>query len=279
MLNLNCDGILQKQTAILIYPLTTSPGGIMKTMFMKSMLLAASAVVYSHAIFGIGGQWAPSPGLEVKGSKGIVAGSGTNTLSLDQAKVSGLQGFGLKLWVDAFPFIDIEATSNVQYGFYDLSILSPTDTIPVKFDLKVPGVEGKPAFARIASDVTLLYPFLKFPPLVSIVKIYAGGGITHVLATEILNADFGKKAVDKAIGGDLTKADSPEEVSKILVDAIKDEGLNSSFGFHLEAGAKAKIPVIPIAIFADVKYHFLNSMPKAVDANSMTFEMGAALAF
>jgi hypothetical protein len=40
-----------------------------------------------------------------------------------------------------------------------------------------------------------------------------------------------------------------------------------------------KPPVIPIAAFADIKYHFLSTMPSAVDANSLTMELGAALAF
>lgn len=253
----------------------------MKTTFIKTMALAASAVVYSHAIFGIGAQWAPSPGLTVKASDGIVAGSGSSAISINQAKVSGLQGFGMKLWIDALPFIDLEAGSNIQLGYYDLNIVSasdPSHPVPVKFDLGVPFVQGKPAFARIVSDVTVLYPFLKFPPVISIVKLYAGAGITHVLATEVLNTDFATTAVAnaKTKGTSVTTAD---DVSKVLVGAIKDEGLKSGIGFHLELGAKAKVPVIPIAVYADAKYHFLNSMPKAVDSNSLTYELGAALAF
>ena len=253
----------------------------MKTMFIKTMVLAASAVVYSHAIFGIGAQWAPAPGLEVKSDRSAIAGSGANQIFINQAKVSGLQGFGLKLWIDALPFVDIEAGSNVQLGYYDVSIVGPGagDSTALKFDLKVPGVDGKPAFARIVSDVTVLYPFLKFPPVISIVKLYAGAGLSHVLATEVLNSSFGKKAIEKATNGDATKADSPEEVSAILIDQIKKEGLKSGIGFHLEVGAKAKVPVIPIAVYADAKYHFLSTMPKAVDSNSLTYELGAALAF
>ncbi len=254
----------------------------MKTTFIKTMALAASAVVYSHAIFGIGGQWAPAPGLEVKADRNAIAGTGANQIFINQAKVSGLNGFGLKLWIDALPFVDLEAGSNVQLGYYDVSVIGPGagDSTALKFDLKVPGVSGKPAFARIVSDVTVLYPFLKFPPVISIVKVYAGAGITHVLATEVLNSAFGKSAVDAAIAKNgATAANSPEKVSAILIDAIKAEGLKSGIGFHLELGAKAKVPVIPIAVYADAKYHFLSSMPKAVDANSLTYELGAALAF
>ena len=44
-------------------------------------------------------------------------------------------------------------------------------------------------------------------------------------------------------------------------------------------GAKAKPPIIPVAVFANIKYHILSSMPSAVDGNSLTLELGGALAF
>jgi hypothetical protein len=252
----------------------------MKTLWIKSMIMAASAVAYSHAIFGIGGQWAPALGLEVKGATGNIAATSSDSISIDQASVSGLNGMGLKIWIDALPFVDIEASSNFQYGLYDVTLNGPgANSTALEFDLGVP-ILDKPGFARIMSDVTVLYPFLKLPPVVTLVKVYAGGGITHLLATEVLNADFAKAAVAKATtGGNAAAADTPEEVSKILVDAIKDEGLKSGIGFHLQVGAKASPPVIPLAVFANFKYHFLSSMPSAADANSLTMELGGALAF
>ena len=250
----------------------------MNSMWIKTLAIAAAAVGYSHAIFGIGGQWAPAPGLEVKAGKGKITNVGTDSIVIDQKAVSGLNGFGVKLWVDALPFIDIEAGSNVQYGMYDVTIKGPgTTSTPLTFDLGVPTVD-KPAFARIVSDATILYPFLKLPPLISILKLSAGAGITHVLATEVLSNKFATDAVTKAKANGKS-ASTAGEVSAILIDAIKDEGLKSGIGFHLELSAKAKVPVIPIGVFADLKYHFLGSMPKSADANSMTMELGAALAF
>lgn len=254
----------------------------MKVAWIKSLALAVLAVGYSHAIFGIGGGWAPAPSLEIKGSTGTLAGSGADAITLSQSKVSGLNGFGLKLWIDALPFIDIEAGSNIQWGMYDVTVAQASSNYSKKvtFDLGVPTVD-KPGFARIVNDVTILYPFLKFPPVISIVKLYAGAGLTDVVATEVLNQKFAVKAVSKATksGSDPTAADSPEKVATIIANAIKDEGLKNGVGFHLEAGAKAKVPIIPIAAYADVKYYFLSTMPSAVDANSMTFELGGALAF
>lgn len=248
----------------------------MKAAWIKTLALAAAAAGYSHAIFGIGGQWAPAPGLEIKGSQGTIANPPGGAVTIDQASVSGLNGFGAKLWIDVLPFVDLELGSNFQWGMYDLSVSQGSQKTDVKFDL---GVIDKPGFARIASDLTVQYPFLKLPPVVNVAKFWAGAGITHVLATEILNKDFADKAVKKALAKDAGAADTPDEVAGILADAIKDEGLNSGIGFHIAAGVKVKPPVIPIAAFADIKYHFLSTMPSAVDANSLTMELGAALAF
>lgn len=250
----------------------------MKAAWIKSLALAAAAAGYSHAIFGIGGQWAPAPGLEIKKSSGALAGSGSDAITIDQGSVSGLNGFGLKLWVDALPFIDVEAGSNFQWGLYDVSLAQESSGFKKDLTFDLPMLD-KPGFMRIASDVTVLYPFLKLPPVVSIAKVYAGAGLTHVICTEVLNEKFAKKAVDKALKSDPGAADTPEDVAKILTDAIKDEGLTNGVGFHLEAGVRAKPPIIPIAVFADIKYHFLSTMPSAVDANSMTLELGGALAF
>jgi hypothetical protein len=248
----------------------------MKAAWIKTLALAAAAVGYSHAIFGIGGQWAPAPMLEIKGSEGVLASPPGGDITLKQASVSGLNGFGLKLWIDVLPFVDLELGSNFQWGMYDLTIAQGDNKQNVEFDL---GVVDKPGFARIASDFTIQYPFLKLPPVVNLAKFWAGAGVTHVLATEVLNKKFADKALAKALASDAGAADTPEEVATVLADAIKDEGLQSGVGFHLAAGVKVKPPVIPIAAFADIKYHFLSTLPSAVDGNSLTLELGAALAF
>jgi hypothetical protein len=248
----------------------------MRSIGMKTFGLLAAAAAYSHAIFGIGAQWAPAPGLEVESSSGAI---GTTGVTLDQGAVDGLNGLGLKLWIDFLPFVDVELTSNVQYGYYDLSFTEGAQTVDVEFDLGVPFVDEKPAYARILSDVSVLYPFLKLPPGISIVKLYAGAGFTHVLSTAVANQSFVNKAVAKATAADPGAADSPADVADIVADEIVDEGLNSGVGFHIMAGAKAKPPIIPLSVFANVKYHFLNDMPGGVDETSMTLELGGAFGF
>ena len=257
----------------------------MRKTVMNSLVLVAGAVVYSHAIFGIGGQWSPALGLEVKQSKGTVDSAGTRKFVVDEKGVSGLNGLGLKLWLDFLPLIDIELGTNIQYGVYDLALtgpISPTadTTIEVKYDFGIPLVPTKPVFARIVSDISVLYPFLKLPPLISLVKVYGGAGVSHVLGTQVMTADFAKSALAKAGPTKFDPATStPADAAKVLADAIIDEGLKSGFGFHLVVGAKAKPPIVPIAVFANFKYHILSGMPSVVDGNSITMELGGALAF
>ena len=253
----------------------------MKMTWIKTIGLAAMTVMHSHAIFGIGGQWAPSPGLEIAKDSGTLAGTNNNAILLKEKGATGLKGFGLKLWIDALPFLDIEASSNFQFGYYDVDLVSDGVTVPVKAKLDLPFVEGRPVFARIVSDASLLYPFLKLPPMVSLAKLYAGAGITHVMGTEVLNAKFSRKAVTKAVAAGKVSATNPTttEVSNALIDAIKDEGLASGIGFHLMAGVRVKPPIIPLAVFANVKYHMLGAMPASVDANSLSFELGGGIAF
>lgn len=242
----------------------------MRSIGIKALGLVAAAAIHSHAIFGLGGHWAPAPGLTVKSETKNV---GTTGISLVRGEVSGLQGFGMKLWIDALPFIDIEGTTNIQFGFYDLSVSGGGDTVEVVAPLDVPMVDDKPGFARITSDISVLYPFLKLPPAISLVKFYAGGGLTHVLSTEVLSEELARKAVAKA------GATTPEAVADALTDILKDEGFTNGVGFHLMAGAQVKPPIIPLAVYANMKYHFIGSQPDAVDENSLTFELGGALAF
>jgi hypothetical protein len=251
----------------------------MKSLLIKTLSLTGALALYSHAIMGLGVQWAPSPGLEVKGSKGQITDTiAGKSASIELGKVTGLQGFGLKLWIDALPFVDIEATTNVQFGQYDVNLILPDNSkLALKYDLKMPLAPSKPMFARVVNDVSILYPFLKLPPVVTIAKIYVGAGLTYGLSTPLLDSTFARKALKNAnLKSDANSAD----LSKALTEAIVKEGLKQGIGFHLIAGVRVKPPVIPLAVYANVKYHFIGAAtPSLADGNSMTYELGGGLAF
>ena len=54
--------------------------------------------------------------------------------------------------------------------------------------------------------------------------------------------------------------------------------LNSAVGGHVLVGATAKLPVIPIAVYIDGKYHLGGGLPDAVSPG-FTIQMGGGLAF
>lgn len=254
--------------------------------FAKALTVAALAAGSSHAIFGIGGHYGPALGFEVESTEGTVAGSGSNAIQLNSGSVEGLTGFGVKLWIDMLPFIDLEATGWTQFGTYSVDILTPngnggTTTTPVEFDFGAPLVPTEPVFARMGGDLAVLYPFLKFPPAISLIKVYGGGGITFGAATAVLSADFAEGALEKARNsGDFDPATSDEAaVAEILAEAIVEEGFSFGMGGFVQVGAKAKPPVVPIAAYLDLKYHFLGFMPDEASGSGLTLELGGALAF
>ena len=248
---------------------------------LKSLLVLGLFATYSHAIFGIGGHFGLVPGLEVKASKGVIAQGVTHTLSLDERGLSGIQGFGAKFWIDFLPLVDIEAAGTLQFGYYDVSLSSTNPTLekPVSFDLGVPGVEGKPFFARALGDVAVLYPFFKFPPLIKLIKVYAGGGLSYGVAAPILSPAFAKKALDSDPSYDPNTDNDNSKAAKIIVDAIKAADFEKGIGFFLQLGAHAKLPIIPIAAYADLKYRVPGIDPALVDGSGWNMELGGALAF
>ncbi len=254
----------------------------MKRIWIHAWIVLSALAIQSHAIFGVGGHWAPALGFDVKANQDTVASSGGQAATLDEKGLSGLQGFGAKIWIDALPFVDLQMTGNFQFGYYDVDLITPdgqggTTTTPVSFGLKMPFVQDKPYFARAYGDLAVLYPFLKLPPLISLVKVYGGGGVTYGVATQILTASFAKSALASA-----NLQNSPTDqaaLSKALIKAMRDRGLKTGMGGFLQLGSQFKPPVIPIAVYLDFKYHFLGFAPDLTSGSDLTMELGGALAF
>ncbi len=253
----------------------------MKSLWMKTLLLTVALALQSHAIIGFGAHYTPAPSMEIKSNSGTITPTGaTNPITLDLNGSSGLQGLGVKLWLDFLPMVDLEVASNLQFGYYDLAVVQSGNSHDVKFDLGIPGMKDSPFYARSQTDVAILYPFLKLPPGISILKLYAGGGLSCGAATQTLSAKFAKKALANAPTTEYNPAtDGYAEATKVLVKAIEDEGMVSGVGAFVQAGAHVKLPVIPIAAYADGKYRFLGSNPELIDGQDLSFELGVALAF
>ena len=262
----------------------------MKSLWIKSLILTGAVVSASHAIIGLGVHLAPAYGPEVKKATGPIMPAGSanaNRIQLKTGSVSGMSGLGLKLWIDFIPVVDLEFTGNIQYGQYDMAFLTDTSTggtgqyktTVVKPGLNAPGLDDKPAYLRSTGDIAILYPFLKIP----LVKFSAGGGLSYIVGSPVFNASFTRSALTKAEAAGSFDADNatPAAIQKVLIDAIKDkDNYAKGIGFFVQAGAKVKPPIIPLALYLDAKYGFGGPTVSGVSGGQgLTVELGGAIAF
>lgn len=265
-------------------------------------LIAAGALLatQSFAIIGIGGHYAPGFGTKLKGMNAPAPITDDGTVSLQHKGFSGtMQGFGVKLWVDILPIIDVEATLNIQFGSYDASLFvdapdGSTTEIPLEIELGgTPFGKANPKFVAMNGDLSITYPITFLP----IIRPYIGGGVTYYLNSFVLNQKFTSTLVDGTVqeilgvlaGVDINDPDAVamakekaeelgENMKKKVQDAALDEGLNTSIGGHVLVGMRAKLPIIPIAAYTNFKYYFGGDYPKEIDAGNMTLEVGVGFA-
>lgn len=281
------------------------------------VLLAAGALLatQSFAIIGVGAHYAP--GFCTK-MTGLGADKVANRVSVsDGGEVQlwhggfdeMMQGFGFKVWVDILPIIDVEATFNIQFGSYDATLFVVKDPMAIisgdipsdaykQIDLEIelggtPFGKANPKFVAMTGDLSITYPITFIPVL----RPYIGGGLTYYMNTFILNQAFTKKVVgdtyknmvNEVLSDPLALVTNPDASTDIsnrmsdamvesLQDAALEEGLKTSIGGHVLVGVRAKLPIIPIAAYANFKYYFGGDFPEEIDPGHMTAEVGVGFA-
>ncbi len=179
--------------------------------------------------------------------------------------------FGGKIFVDVLP-IEFEASVNMGIWQYDgvINYIDIEGFDPLNPALKYNaqpvtiaslgadsyfGVEKTP-YGKFHLDLTAKktfdVPFLK--PSVGLG--YSLHFATPVLSSELVNDALG-------LGGDLSSI-SPDDLNlnstdtyKKILDEILDGAKKPQSGMHILIGLKAKLPVIPIALYADGKYNIV----------------------
>lgn len=168
--------------------------------------------------------------------------------------------------------------------------------------------KANPKFVQMNGDLSITYPLTFIP----IIRPYIGGGITYYMNTFILNQKFTKKVVGdtyttalnaiqeeaskqaEGIANDPSKLLDPssvalpsedemaQRISDAMVENIQDaaleEGLKQSIGGHILVGVRAKLPIIPIAAYANFKYYFGGDYPEEIDPGHMAAEVGVGFA-
>lgn len=192
---------------------------------------------------------------------------------------------GLKVFIDVIPVLDaMELSTNFGLWEYDGSITYPTglefidgaevgtvtnpeelftpeyDTIPITLENYGAGFLGlrKTPYMKLQFDLTIRKYIAQLPPVVKILKLYGGGGISLSFATPILSKSLIEDAIGESIEGignlnDLTNLFSNRNTSEAIVKEILGRLMTPHFGMHIDLGVMVKIPVIPIGIYVDGK--------------------------
>ncbi|MBN2035906.1 MAG: hypothetical protein JW768_04115 [Chitinispirillaceae bacterium] len=194
---------------------------------------------------------------------------------------------GGKIYIDILPVINaVELSANYAMWQYRSSIIYPTsiifdtanaspnadikdiariayDTTNITLkdlDLDNPFLKNTP-YAKLQFDLTVRKYLLELPPVVKILKIYGGAGMSLYFATPLLSAGF----IDKTIGTTLETVDDPSQLQSAVFgqdsDAMAKLGkqflkdlMTPHVGGHLDLGAMVKIPLMPVGIYIDGKY-------------------------
>ncbi|MGL1934620.1 MAG: hypothetical protein OCD01_06350 [Fibrobacterales bacterium] len=236
----------------------------MKKFIVPSLFVLLLSTLSAHALIGgLGFHYAPNLLGGVDASTESIAG-----LNVERAEALGMQGIGAKLWIDILPIIDVEATGNMQFTEYDLTIGSTS----IEAETGLPLFDAaKPMFALVRADLTITYPFLSIPALV---KFYVGGGYTHTFSPKLINKDFLVDVSNPEANPSLLKNEA--EIVSDATKAFKDEGFNSGVGGHIILGARTQLPIIPLAAYLNAKYHIGGGMDDGAKSG-ITIEIGGGL--
>ena len=200
-------------------------------------------------------------------------------------KVNSYFGIGIGGMVPLSPVVEMTPGVNL-FGMYD------TQTLLIGLDANFWGMGTDNRYSYADIGISIHYPFGR-----KFIAPYIGGGLTYYLNTFILNQPFTKKVVGDTYNSMVNEvlsdplalvsnpnagADLGNKVSETLVENLQDaaleEGLKQSIGGHILVGLRAKLPIIPIAAYANFKYYFGGDYPEEIDPGHMAAEVGVGFA-
>jgi hypothetical protein len=220
--------------------------------------------------------------------------------------------FGGKAYVDIIPFLDcIEIAAHFGLWEYEGKIIYPksmsfnnqpyqqgtpfinyvnveydTTTLTLK-DLSMNNfmILSKTPYTKLDASISVRKYLFQFPPVVKILKLYAGAGFNINFATPMLSA----KLIEDALGARLNTSYDINQFEPnlfgnidIMADVCKEilaQMFTPHYACHILAGAMVKIPIIPLGVYVDGKFLIpFDKMDKYVDLGGYGFLLNAGIA-
>ena len=239
---------------------------IIKGINMKKILLFCLMGLIPSSVFGIGGFGLQlGQGLVTVGatesSRDLMAGETVvGTAMMTTTKFSDPFVIGGHVYIDAIPFIDLEADINLIGQTYDFGFNNPTEIGPYNF-----------GWGSASSYFTVRKKFLGIGiPFLAKAKLFYGGGYNQHMVTPLMTIDLMEELMEKT-GGDLSS--DPTNISEDDVLEFLDENKIEASGFHVQAGLQFKVLMIDTFLF----YRHTIAEDLIPDANgfgSLNFRLG-----
>ena len=255
----------------------------MKKILAFAVAFALFAATQAFAIIGAGAHYVHNMGATLKSDSEPVTvkvGPGSVTGKLNRGEATDLQGLGFKAWIDFLPFVDLEATFNVAATRYSPCLDIPVADIPevcLEYTPEAPFgmVFGKasPIYGVASGDLSITYP-IDLP----IIRPYAGAGVSYILGMPLVDRKFVENLnLDYSTLIGSSQEETQKKVSDAFSEALKNSDYTSGIGAHLIVGVRAKLPIIPIAAYANTKYYFGGGLNSKF-SQGVVFELGGGLA-
>lgn len=202
---------------------------------MKKFFISILIGVLPSSMFAIGGL-----GLQIgQGTVTVDATEDSRDLGLGITAVMTTTEFsnpfslGAHIYIDAIPFIDLEADINVMGQKYEFGFNNPTEIGPYKF-----GWGSASSYFTVRKKILGLgIPFL------AKAKLFYGGGYNQHMVTPLMTIGL----MEELMGGDLGA--DPSNISEDdIVDFLKENKIEST-GFHIQTGLQFKVLVLDTFLF------------------------------
>ena len=226
---------------------------------MKKIFATILIAMLPASIFAIGGF-----GLQVgQGMVTVGATESDRDLGLGIKAVMTTTEFsnpiavGGYIYIDAIPFIDLEADINIVGQKYDFGFNNPTEIGPYEF-----GWASSSAYLTIRKSALGLSI-----PILAKAKLFYGGGYNQHMVTPLMTIDL----MEEMMGGDL--AADPTNISEEDLIKFLDENKIESSGIHVQAGLQFKVLMLDSFLF--YRHTFAKDLVPDADAfGSVNLRLG-----